>query len=815
MPDRWPWRPGRTRVQTNPGGASPQLAPVPHDAPNYLQSHENAIRGNTDTVVQARDIHGGVFLRWPAPQEHAMPRELPAQIPSFIGRGDELSRLEHARATPGGPHILLITGSPGIGKTTLAVHYAHQVRDQFPDGQLFINLRGFDPSAPLSSATALEHCLRALGIPAPAIPDDPDRRAALYRTSTADKRLLLVADNAASTEQVRALIPGGRSSLILATSRNLLENLTAHLSARIRLGLLAPDQATALIASILNPFRTGDDPQHIEDLARLCANLPLAMRIAAERAAARPLMPLREVIEDLRAESTLWQALSGEDEHETEAVRTVFAWSFRAQPAAAARSFRLLALHPGADFGLDVAGAILQEPHARTRALLDALTGAHLIDQTGFDRYQFHDLLRAYAASLTDDEDDPRIHIQAIERAVIWYLDGARAATAATQSLFNPLPPNAPARGTPRFTDSHDARDWFIRERANLLAVLEAAHRHNLHHLTWQLAAALRPLYAAASAIDDWKRAGELGLDSATRENDPSARGQMLTMLAFVDHATGAFESAITRHREASEHYHVAADTARHLQSINSIGLIHLERRELETAETHFTRTLELARTAHLDIWAALARDNLAATNKEAGRLDTAAALAHQAIDAYQHLEADGRIIAVPMLHLARIHRETHRLDLAEHYLEEAERALPDADTYLAIGCDILLERAELEAAQGHYEKADHTYWQCVQLQRPLGHRAREAAAYNGIGRALAHAGQPAQAAAFQRRALTLRRQLPDPYLLAATLADLADALEQHGTTDEPTWHRNEARQALAQLTDPRAQQLHRTLSDH
>jgi len=815
MPKRWPWRARRTRVQINPGGdAASNPAPLRHGAPANPSPHENGMHGIAAIVVQARDVHGDVVMPWPSPQEHAMPRELPAEIPAFVGRSSDLAQLDQARATPGGPHIVLITGSPGVGKTTLAVHYAHRVRELFPDGQLFINLHGFDPGAPLASATALEHCLRALGVPAPSIPDDPDRRAALYRTSTADKRLLLVADNAASTEQVRALIPAGRSSLVLATSRNRLENLTAHLSGRLRLDLLAPDQAARLISSILHGFRTGDDPQHIEDLARLCANLPLALRIAAERAAARPLMPLREVIEDLRAESSLWQALSGEDELETEAVRTVFAWSYRAQPPAAARSFRLLALHPGTDFGLEVAGAILEEPLARTRALLDALNGAHLIDQTGFDRYQFHDLLRAYATSLIDDEHDPHAPTPVIERAVTWYLDGARAATSATQNLLNPHPPGALVPHSPRFTGPDQAREWFTRERANLLAALEAAHRHDLHALTWQLAAALRPLYAAASTIDDWRRAGELGLDSATRENDPNARGQMLTMLAIVEHATGDFKSAIARHNEASEHYRTADDPARHLQSINSIGLIHLERRDLETAETHFNRTLELARTAGLEIWAALAHDNLAATHKEAGRLEIAAALAHQAIDAYRRLEADGRIMAMPLLHLARIHRETHRLDLAERYLTEAERALPDPETHLPIGCDIVLERAELENAQALYEKANHTYWQCVQLQRPLGHRAREAAAYNGIGRTLARTGQPAQAADFHRRALALRRQLPDPYLLAATLADLADALEQHGVTCEPSDHRAEAQRALAQLTDPRAEQLRRSLAN-
>lgn len=245
----------------------------------------------------------------------------------------------------------------------------------------------------------------------------------MYRSMTAGRRVLVVLDNAATVGQVRPLLPGGPGCLVLVTSRSRLSGLAARDGARrLVLGLLPESEAVELVGAVTAGYRQGDAPEAVAQLARLCAYLPLALRIAAERAAARPLMPLGQLADQLRGESSLWQALSSEEETEADAVRTVFAWSYRALPDAAARAFRLLGLHPGPQISVGCAAALLGEDTQRTVGLLDVLAGAHLIEQSGPQRYQVHDLLRAYAADQAREIDDAQHRRAALIRMVHWYL---------------------------------------------------------------------------------------------------------------------------------------------------------------------------------------------------------------------------------------------------------------------------------------------------------------------------------------------------------------------------------------------------------
>lgn len=233
--------------------------------------------------------------------------------------------------------------------------------------------------------------LRALGAAASEIPSELEERAEYYRSLLAERLVLVVLDNAATSGQVRPLLPGDPACLVVVTSRSRLSALAAREGARrITLGLLSKEDSATLIGAVIDGYRSGDEHRQVVELARLCARLPLALRIAAERAAARPLMPLEELIGELRGHSSLWDALSIEGD-ETEAVRTVFAWSYRALSPAAARAFRLLGLNPGPDIGLEAAAALLDQPSAAARALLDALAGTHLIEQTAPARYALHD----------------------------------------------------------------------------------------------------------------------------------------------------------------------------------------------------------------------------------------------------------------------------------------------------------------------------------------------------------------------------------------------------------------------------------------
>jgi hypothetical protein len=259
------------------------------------------------------------------------------------------------------------------------------VRHRFPDGQLHVNLRGYDPGEPVTATEALHRFLAALGVPPASVPPDPDAAAALYRSLLADRRMLIVLDNAHSTAQVRPLLPGTAHSLAIVTSRGRLTGLAIRDGAhRLTLGTLPEPEAVALLRTVTAGYRPADDPARLAELARLCARLPLALRIAAERAATHPHLTLDDLIAELRDESAVWDALSaGAGEEEADGIRTVFAWSYRALPPDAARLFRLLGLHPGPEFGLHAAAALAGTGIPRIRQLLDILAGAHLLEQTG------------------------------------------------------------------------------------------------------------------------------------------------------------------------------------------------------------------------------------------------------------------------------------------------------------------------------------------------------------------------------------------------------------------------------------------------
>lgn len=286
-------------------------------------------------MVQAGSVSGGVHFHAPADTPGAPtppPRQLPAVTRTFVNRADELARLDALLpAADGDPlptTLLVIAGTAGAGKTSLALRWAHRVAGRFPDGQLHINLRGYDVQQPVAAHDALHRFLTALGVPSDAVPADTDAAAALYRSLLADRRMLVVLDNAATVAQVRPLLPGNDRCLTLVTSRDRLSGLAIRDGARrLTLGTLTESEAVALLRVVTAEHRPHDDETELTELAQLCARLPLALRIAAERAASHPYLALAELIADLRDESALWDALSAGDATEAEAVRTVFAWS--------------------------------------------------------------------------------------------------------------------------------------------------------------------------------------------------------------------------------------------------------------------------------------------------------------------------------------------------------------------------------------------------------------------------------------------------------------------------------------------------------
>ncbi|MFE3741206.1 ATP-binding protein [Streptomyces sp. NPDC059096] len=740
------------------------------------------------------------------------PRQLPADVRQFVNRTDELNQLNAVLADEEGRPLVIsvcvIAGTAGAGKTSLALRWAHQVQERFPDGQLYVNLRGYDPGEPVTAQEALHRFLPALGVRSSSVPQDPDAAAALYRSLLADRRILIILDNAATVAQVRPLLPGSKDCLVVVTSRSRLSGLAVRDGARrLTLGTLPQPEAVALLRAVTAGYRPEDDADKLTELAELCARLPLALRIAAERAASHPHMRLDDLIADLRDESALWDALSTGDDDEAEAVRTVFAWSYRALPDQAARLFRLLGLHPGPEFGLHAAAALSALPAGRGRQLLDSLVGAHLLEQTGPDRYQFHDLLRAYATDQATQEEPAAERDAALHRVLDWYLHTADAA----QSWISPAEPHLdlapPADGVRpgAFTEYDAAVDWAEREHTNLLQAVRTAASTGHDERAWKLAAVLANARYPSAPPADWPAVGRIGLEAARRLGERAGEALLLTELgmgyARVNHLTESHES----HQSALVIWRELGDRLGEAHSLNLIGLFHLRGRQLDQAADHFEEAIAVFREQGSDHWAATALSNLASTHYEAGRLPEAATVTRQALEAHRSLEnqrGEGNILRL----LSRIACERG----------ETEEALASARAALDIALALrdhrlegywLLPLGDAQRVSGALADALESYQRSATLHRRLGDRSREAQAWHGAALAYRALDRDEEAAHFHRQAVTAHRELGDAWDEARALDGLADLLHATAPAEAvPHWTR--ALELLDGYGDPRATAL-------
>ncbi|MGH3622942.1 MAG: ATP-binding protein, partial [Sciscionella sp.] len=443
-------------------------------------------------IIERMLNHTSSSLPRPAATEsiRVVPAQLPADVSAFTGRTRELAALDELSVADSSAVIIsAVSGTAGVGKTALALRWAHRVRHEFPDGQLYVNLRGYDPDQPVSPGDALASFLRGLGLAGQDIPRDVDERAATYRSLLDSRRMLVVLDNAGNVEQVRPLLPGTPSCQVVVTSRDSLAGLVVgHGARRVDLDLLAHDEAVALLRTLLAE-RVDAEPAAAALLAERCARLPLALRIATEYAAARPSTSLADIAAELADEQQRLDLLDAGDPRT--AVRGVFSWSYRQLPTEASRVFRLLGLHPGADCDSYAAAALAGTDRATARHSLDVLARAHLVQPTGRDRYALHDLLRAYAAELAKTQDVP-------QEAVIRLFDHYVATTAAAIDILYPeerhlRPKTQIETATPAqpLTDQAEARNWLGTESNNLAAICAYTTDNDWPNYATQLSALL------------------------------------------------------------------------------------------------------------------------------------------------------------------------------------------------------------------------------------------------------------------------------------------------------------------------------------
>ncbi|NUR63414.1 MAG: tetratricopeptide repeat protein [Catenulispora sp.] len=772
----------------------------------------SSLSGTARDLVQARDVHGDVHFHAPEPTKPVPPRQLPAGLNGFVGRESELRKLEEliSAGAPGGVRVVMIAGTAGVGKSAVAVQFAHRVAERFPDGQLFVNLRGYDSGPALAPQAALERFLRALGATAGEIPQGLEERAELYRSLLAGRRVLIVADNAATVGQVRPLLPGGAGCVVLVTSRGRLSGLSARDGARrLTLGLLPLPDAVALVEQAVSEYRDHDPAADVSELVTLCARLPLALRIAAERAAARPLMPLRELIGDLRSESSLWTALSTEDATEADTVRAVFAWSYRALPPAAARVFRMVGVHPSAEFGIGAAAALASVEPDRVRGILDLLAGAHLLEQTGPGRYQFHDLLRAYAAGQARQDEEPEEWPAALRRCAWWYLATAQAAvhTALPSLASPPLPEQFRSAGFLTFADSDEATTWYRTEQQNLMAVAQTVSAAGLRDIAWRFPVVLHGMHAVHLPLDDWLAMAAIGAEAAEALNDDAARVAVLTTLADACSAAGEVDQAVTHHTAALQVWERIGDRAGTVRSATSLGLIFLVRHDLDRADAAFRQAMTVCQALGDELGATAALSGLAHVAFEGGHLEQAMDLADRVEAAYRRAAADRRLLATPPLLRARVHRESGRLPQAAAELDAA-RQIADSVNLPLLQQAVLLEQGALEHASQQYDQALGTFWQALALGRTLREPARDAQAHTGVGLAMLAENRAAEAVEFLRLAVAAYRRLNHPWRCAQALAYLADALDDVGQAQDASSAREQAAELLRGFSDPKSETL-------
>jgi DNA-binding SARP family transcriptional activator/tetratricopeptide (TPR) repeat protein len=612
--------------------------------PELRQIHADLLAGR----APAGPIDRGTTPAVPRtpPARPVVPRQLPADTDAFTGREAALKALDSLLGDPddAAPRPLAmaaIAGTAGIGKTALAVHWAHRVADRFPDGHLYVNLRGFDPSgSPLDPAEAVRGFLDALRVPPQQIPAVLDAQAGLYRSLLAGRRMLVLLDNARDADQVAPLLPGAAGCLVLVTSRDPLAGLVATAGARpVALDLLDRDEAVQLLARRLGPDRVAADPDATGELVARCAGLPLALAIVAARAATHPEFPLAALAGQLREAR---DGLDGFDGGDTATdVRAVFSWSYRRLGAAAARLFRLLGLHPGPDVGVGAAASLAGVPVTRARAPLAVLARAHLVTEHTPGRYAFHDLLRAYAAELAHGADSDTDRRSAIHRLLDHYLHTARAADLLLYPHGEPIALGPPRDGVAaeRLTGPDQAMAWFTAERLALLAAIEGAARAGLLLHACQLAWTLDVFLQRRGHWNDRAAAQRAALDAARRLGDRGAQARSHRNLGFADADLGRHDAADRHLNRALELSEAAGDLAGQAWAHYHRNLVYgLQGRDAD-ALAAAQRALELSQAAGDQVGQASALTDVGWYHGRLGHHRQALAFCGQALALHQQLD--------------------------------------------------------------------------------------------------------------------------------------------------------------------------------
>lgn len=689
------------------------------------------------------------------------PAELPPDNPSFTGRAAELARLRSMLPAEGAGTagvICAVAGKPGVGKSTLAIHFAHQLRGRYPDAQLYVNLHGAGLE-PVTPSEALGRFLRALGVAGDELQGEEEELAARYRTRLAGKRALVLLDDAMDETQVRSLLPGSPTCVTLVTSRRPLVGIFS--SGQLLLDVMDEEEAVAMLAAIAGD-RVTADPAAAITVARQCGHLPLALGIAGARLRARPHWSVATLAGRLADERRRLDELRAGDRE----VRASFDLSYRELTRAEATLFRRLRLLPGPDFAAPAAAALLDVPGDReaVERLVERLVDAQLLEPAGADRYRFQDLIGLFASERLEAEERPEERAAALERALRFFLDLSESAAARLD--LRPASGGEAAPSAP-LAEQLEAMGWFQAERSSLLASVHRAAEAGLHEVTWRLAASLSAFFDLASYLADWADAQELAVAAARADGNPRAL------------ASALLDRGLALHLLRRSPEEVAACVAEALELASSHGWRdlegralhlrgHLRRRSRRLAEAaaDYRRAREIYRAEGLWLRAAETLSNLALVHEMQGEPERTIELEEQSLAALGAAARDSlfglRVEAWVRQRIGRALRRLGRRDEAAAHLTET------LATFRRIGfrwgmAYTLRNLGELLREQGRWQEAAARFEESATIFRAIGDRHQEAVVLLRLGTARRQLQGREAALECWRRALATLTELRAP----------------------------------------------------
>ena len=697
-----------------------------------------------DANVAGRDqfiINIGVA----SPGEHAAPGLLPRDVPGFTGRNSELDRLT-GLTRDGSVVVTAIGGTAGVGKTALAIHAAHRLLPQFPDGHLYVDLRGYTPGqAPTGPGEVLEVFLRHLGVAGEEMPVTVEERSGLLRQLLASRRVLMVLDNAATEAQVRPLLPGAGRSLVIVTSRSVLPGLEAD--DRIDLDVLSEDEAAALLGGLIGAGRAAGYPEAVARVAGLCGRLPLALRIAGQLLAAHPAWPVAKLAGVLADERDRLARLAAGDLQ----VRVAFEVSYAQLVEGDARLFRLLGLHPGPDFDAAAAASLAETGPEEAGRTLDRLAEAHLVTEDVSGRFGMHDLLRLFARGACQQADGLADREAAEARLAGHYADQARYLDSCVDPRLRPAAARAAEQAGVPLPSMREALAMFEAERPSLLATLGLAAQRGWDEQVQQLAESTGDSLTVLRYLDDLLTVREAALVAGRRQGDTPAEGRALGNLGNAYTELRRFEEAIGCHQQALAIFRETGDRRGEGQTLNNLGTAYTELRRFEEAIGCHQQALAIFRETGDRRGEGLTLNNLGEAYRELRRFEEAIGCHQQAL-AIRRETGDRRGEGLTLNNLGEAYQEMRRFEEAVGRYQDALAIFRETGDRYDEG-RTLNNLGEAYQEMRRFEEAIGCHQQALAIFRETGDRYDEGRTLKNLGLVFREMHQPDRAAMCWRKA--------------------------------------------------------------